>query len=92
VPPVEGQTRIDNSRQEYREADGATLFTNDPGIKAALDALNARRPWTLSRQELVDAVHARLVSANLNPSASLPDHVDDLMGIFDPAGAGALPA
>lgn len=82
VPPVEGQTRIDNSRQEYREADGATLFTNDPGIKAALDALSDRWPWTLSRQELVDAVHARLVSAGLNPSASLPDHVDDLMGVL----------
>ena len=82
VPPVEGPTRIDNSRQEYREADGATLFTNDPGIKAALDALSDRWPWTLSRQELVDAVHARLVSAGLHPSASLPDHVDDLMGVL----------
>jgi methyltransferase-like protein/2-polyprenyl-3-methyl-5-hydroxy-6-metoxy-1,4-benzoquinol methylase len=82
VPPVEGQTRIDNSRQEYQEADGATLFTNDPGIKAALDALSARWPWTLSRQELVDAVHARLVSAGLNPSPSLPDTVDDLMGML----------
>ena len=26
-------------------------------------------------------MHARLVSAGLNPSASLPDHVDDLMGM-----------
>jgi methyltransferase-like protein len=82
VPPVEGETRIDNSRQEYRQSDGATLFTNDPGIKAALDALSARWPWTLSRHELVDAVHARLVSAGLNPSASLPDHIDDLMGVL----------
>lgn len=82
VPPADGQSRLDNSRQEYVEADGATLFTNDPGIKAALDALSARWPWTLSRQELVDAVHARLVDAGLTPSDSLPDLVDNLMGVL----------
>jgi methyltransferase-like protein/2-polyprenyl-3-methyl-5-hydroxy-6-metoxy-1,4-benzoquinol methylase len=82
VPPIEDQTRLDNSRQEYQQADGSTLFTNDPGIKAALDALSARWPWTLSRQELVDAVHARLVSAGFNPSATLPDHIDSLMGVL----------
>jgi methyltransferase-like protein/2-polyprenyl-3-methyl-5-hydroxy-6-metoxy-1,4-benzoquinol methylase len=82
VPPTEDQTRLDNSRQEYQQAGGSTLFTNDPGIKAALDALSARWPWTLSRQELVDAVHARLVSAGFNPSATLPDHIDSLMGVL----------
>jgi SAM-dependent methyltransferase len=87
VPPVDGQTRLDNSRQEYLEPDGATLFTNDPGIKAALDALSARWPWTLSRQELVDAVHDRLVSAGFNPSGNLPDHIDDLMGVLVLQGA-----
>lgn len=82
VPPADEPTRLDSSRQEYREADGATLFTNDPGIKAALDALSANWPWTLSRQELVDAVHARLVEAGLTPSDSLPDLVDNLMGVL----------
>jgi methyltransferase-like protein len=82
VPPAEGQSRLDSSRQEYVEVDGATLFTNDPGIKAALDALSARWPWTLSRQELVDAVHARLVDAGLTPSDTLPDLVDNLMGVL----------
>jgi len=82
VPPVDGPTRLDNSRQEFEAAEGATLFTNDPGIKAALDALGARWPWTLSRDELVDAVHARLVSAGLTPSAGLPDVVDDLMSVL----------
>ena len=82
VPPVEEETRLDNSRQEYQQADGSTLFTNDPGIKAALDALSTRWPWTLSRQELVDEVHARLVSAGFNPSATLPDHIDSLMGVL----------
>src|SRR4029079_11734330 len=67
---------------EYREGDGATLFTNDPGIKAALDALSDRWPWTLSRQELVDAVHARLVDAGLTPSDSVSDTVENLMGVL----------
>jgi SAM-dependent methyltransferase/methyltransferase-like protein len=78
VPPVDEQTRLDNSRQEYRESDGATLFTNDPGIKAALDELSAAWPFTLSRRELVDAVSARLSSAGLTPSANVEDHVDNL--------------
>ena len=82
VPPADEPTRLDSSRQEYREADGATLFTNDPGIKAALDALSARWPWTLSRHELVDAVHARLVDAGLTPSGNLPDIIDNLMGVL----------
>ena len=82
VPPVDGSSRLDHSRQEYRESDGATLFTNDPGIKAALDELSAHWPWTLTRQELVDAVHARLVSAGLTPSDSVGDLVDNLMGVL----------
>jgi methyltransferase-like protein/predicted O-methyltransferase YrrM len=82
VPPVDGRTRLDNSRQEFREADGATLFTNDPGIKAALDALSERWPSTLSRQELVDAVHSRLVDAGLTPSDGLSDVVENLMGVL----------
>lgn len=80
VPPVDEPTRLDNSRQEYLESDGATLFTNDPGIKAALDELSAAWPWTLSRQDLVDAVTARLTSAGLTASANVEEHVDNLMG------------
>jgi methyltransferase-like protein/2-polyprenyl-3-methyl-5-hydroxy-6-metoxy-1,4-benzoquinol methylase len=90
LPPVDGETRLDNSRQEYQEPDDATLFTNDPGIKAALDALSARWPWTLSRQELVDAVHARLVAAGLNPSTDLEDHIDDLIGVLIMQGAAHI--
>jgi methyltransferase-like protein/2-polyprenyl-3-methyl-5-hydroxy-6-metoxy-1,4-benzoquinol methylase len=90
VPPVEGPTRLDNSRQEYLESDGATLFTNDPGIKAALDALCDRWPATLSRRELVDAAHTRLVGAGLNPGDTLPDHVDDLIGVLILQGAARV--
>jgi methyltransferase-like protein len=82
VPPVGGRTRLDNSRQEFREADGATLFTNDPGIKAALDALSEQWPSTLSRNELVNAVHSRLVDAGLTPSDGLSDVVENLMGVL----------
>jgi methyltransferase-like protein len=82
VPPADEPSRLDNSRQEYQQADGATLFTNDPGIKAALDVLSDRWPWTSSRHELVDAVHARLVDAGLTPSASLPDLIENLMGVL----------
>jgi methyltransferase-like protein/SAM-dependent methyltransferase len=86
VPPVDEPTSLDHSRQEYVVSD-ATLFTNDPGIKATLDALSARWPWTLSRDELVNEVHARLVEAGFNPSADLANHVDDLMGVLIPQGA-----
>src|SRR5437763_5519865 len=82
LPPADGETPLDHSRQEYVDPDGATLFTNDPGVKAALDVLNARWPWTISRQELVDAVHARLAVAAFTPSASLPEHVENLMGVL----------
>jgi methyltransferase-like protein/2-polyprenyl-3-methyl-5-hydroxy-6-metoxy-1,4-benzoquinol methylase len=82
VPPADGQTRLDHSRQDYRYSDGATLFTNDPGIKAALDALTARWPWTQSRQELVDTVRARLVTAGFNPRDNLPDHLDGLLEVL----------
>jgi methyltransferase-like protein/2-polyprenyl-3-methyl-5-hydroxy-6-metoxy-1,4-benzoquinol methylase len=82
VPPADGQTRLDHSRQDFLYSDGATLFTNDPGIKAALDALTARWPWTLSWQELVDAVRARLVSAGFTPSDKLSDHIEGLMEVL----------
>jgi methyltransferase-like protein/2-polyprenyl-3-methyl-5-hydroxy-6-metoxy-1,4-benzoquinol methylase len=82
LPATEGRTRVDHSRQEYEYSDGATLFTNDPGIKAALDALTARWPWTLSWHQLVDTVRARLVSAGFKPSDKLPDHIDGLMDVL----------
>lgn len=89
VPPAAEPTSIDNSRQEYVVAD-ATLFTNDPGVKAAMDALSARWPWTLSQAELYDAVHARLVSAGLTPGDRLAEHLDDLMGVLIMQGAASF--
>jgi methyltransferase-like protein len=82
VPPVDGPTRLEYSRQEYLYSDGATLFTNDPGIKAALDALTARWPSTMSWRELVHEVQARLVSAGLHPSDRLSEHIDGLVEVL----------
>jgi methyltransferase-like protein/2-polyprenyl-3-methyl-5-hydroxy-6-metoxy-1,4-benzoquinol methylase len=81
VPPVGEPTRLDHSRQEYVVSD-ATLFTNDPGLKATLDALTERWPWTLSRDELVAAVRTRFDDAGLVASADMADHVDELIGVL----------
>ena len=82
LPPRGGETQLDSSNQEYGEHGSRTLFTQEPAVKAAVDALSARWPWTLSRHELVDAVHARLVDGGLTPSAGLPDLIDNLMGVL----------
>lgn len=86
VPPAGEPTVVDHSRQEYVVAD-ATLFTNDPGVKSALDVLTARWPWTLSRVELFDEVSERLAAAGLRPNERLADHLDDLLGVLIIQGA-----
>jgi SAM-dependent methyltransferase len=82
VPPVDGQTRLDHSRQGYLSPGGATLFTDDPGIKAAFDALSARSPWTLSHQELLDAVKVRLGSAGIDGGGNLQERIDHLIEVL----------
>ena len=78
LPPAGDETRLDDSNQEYGEA-GRTLFTQDPGVKAAVDALSARWPWTLSRPELLDAVHARLGAAGVEAAVDQESKIDDLL-------------
>lgn len=82
APPVDGPTVLDQSRQEYEVGDGATLFTNDPGLKAAMETLNDNWPWTVSREELVDEVARRLHEAGFTPGAELGRHVDNLIGVL----------
>lgn len=82
VPPADRETRLDDSRQQYGEPGGATLFTHDPSVKAALDALNVRWPWTMSRQELLDAVHARLDAAGIEATANLEARIDHLLEVL----------
>lgn len=82
VPPIDGPVRLDDSRQEFRQADGATLFTNAPAIKAALDVLGTRWPWTVSHDELVAVTHERLLDAGTQPSPDLAAHLDDLISVL----------
>ena len=55
------------------------MTTPDPGTKAAIDALTARSPWTLSRSELLEAVYARLDAAGVAPAIDQESKVDDLL-------------
>jgi methyltransferase-like protein len=89
VPPAAEPTRLDHTRQEFVVSD-ATLFTNDPGLKATLDELTAQWPWTMSRNELVDAVRARLERAGFPPATDLAEHVDDLLGVLIVQGAAQV--
>jgi methyltransferase-like protein len=86
VPPVAGDTRLDDSSQQYGDRDGRTFFAHDRGIKAALEALNDRWPWTLSRHELVEAARARLARAGVEEAADLDVQVDVLLEVLIVAG------
>jgi predicted O-methyltransferase YrrM len=78
LPPVGFETRLDDSNQEYG-VEGRTLFTQDPGVKVAADALTARSPWTMSRRELLDTVHARLDAAGVEAAGDQESKIDDLL-------------
>jgi methyltransferase-like protein/SAM-dependent methyltransferase len=78
LPPTGEQTRLDDSIQEYGQS-GINLSTPDPGVKAAIDALTAQWPWTLSRPELVFAVHSRLAAAGVEPAADQAYQIDELL-------------
>ncbi|PXW34036.1 UNVERIFIED_CONTAM: methyltransferase-like protein [Williamsia faeni] len=78
LPPTGGETRLDDSAQEYGET-GRPLITRDPGVKAAVDALSARWPWTLSRHELLDAVQARLGTAGVVAAVDQESKIDELL-------------
>lgn len=92
MPPVDGETRLDDSPQEYGEQGALTIVTQSADAKAALDALSARSPGTLSRQELLEAARARLHRrrrrARSRPGGGHRQHAGNL----DPARACALPA
>ncbi|MDT5250835.1 MAG: hypothetical protein QOJ28_3469, partial [Mycobacterium sp.] len=73
-----GATRLDHSPQEYGAPGDLMLVTDDPVVKAALDAFNAHWPWTLTRQELTDTVEARIGSAGVDDT-ELEKRIDDLL-------------
>jgi SAM-dependent methyltransferase/methyltransferase-like protein len=76
VPPADGETRLDDSAQVYGDPNGTTLSTQDPGVKAALEAFNARWPWTMSRQELLDAASVAGIEA------AKPESIDDMLDML----------
>jgi methyltransferase-like protein len=78
LPPSVEPTRMDNAIQTYGRP-GADLSTPDPGLKAAVDALTARWPWTLSRPELVFAVHSRLAAAGVEAAVNQDGMIDELL-------------
>lgn len=79
APPVDGETRLDDSVQEYGEPGAATLTTRSPVVKAALEVFHARWPWTLPWQELVESVKARLEAAGVEAAANAEEQIDDLL-------------
>jgi methyltransferase-like protein/SAM-dependent methyltransferase len=81
LPPIDATTRLDDSRQEYGTPDRA-IFTQDPGVKAAVDALSARWPWTLSRNELLEAVGARLGAAGVALAVDQEEKLDELLEVL----------
>jgi methyltransferase-like protein len=78
LPPVGGEVRLDHSKQEFGEPE-PKVFAADPGVKAALNALNSRWPWTISRLELLDDMRAQLRSAHVEASVDLETNVDALL-------------
>jgi methyltransferase-like protein/trans-aconitate methyltransferase len=81
MPPLGEVSRFDDSRQEYGQRPGFTMFAEDPKLKAALDVFNSHWPWTLSRQDLIDAVQKRLaeVGIEVETSGDLETTVDGLL-------------
>jgi methyltransferase-like protein len=78
VPSADGVTRLDQTPQEYGVRGESTLVTDDPIVKAALEALKAHWPSTLTRQDLTDTVRARIRSAGVEDT-ELEKRIDDLL-------------
>ena len=77
-PAVGGETRLDDSSQEYGDPAAATVVTQNPAVKAALDALTARWPSTQSRQELLNEVQTQLRAAGAD-ATNVEGSIDDLL-------------
>ena len=78
LPPAGGVAPLDHSRQEFGEPE-PKMFAVDPGVKAAVNALNSRWPWTMSRRELLDQVQAQLRAAHIEAAADLEANVDAIL-------------
>ena len=66
-------------RQMHFAASLPSLATDDSAIEAAVEALTARWPWTLSWPELVDAARARIGHAENEAAPDIEARIDDLL-------------
>ena len=79
LPVTDGFTRFDHTNQHYGEAGTRQIYTNDHGVKAALDVLTARWPQTVAWPDLVGAARERLARAGLDAPADLQARIDLLL-------------
>jgi methyltransferase-like protein len=79
LPPLTGATRLDDSSQQYGEPDESDLVTHDAALKAAIDALSDRWPWTISWQELVSSARARLARVGIEAGPDVEARIDGLL-------------
>jgi len=77
LPPAEA-TRLDDSNQRFGE-NATAVVTQDPAVKAALESLNARWPWTISHGKLQEQARERLIAARVDAPADLSDRVDSML-------------
>jgi SAM-dependent methyltransferase len=77
LPPTSTPTVLDHSTQQFGH--DATLFTPNPGVKAALDALTTSWPWTMSHAELLDTASTRLAAAGIDVSVDHAAKIDELL-------------
>jgi len=81
TPPLAGETTLDSEEQAF--GNGVMSFVvADAAIKAAVDALNARWPWAVSRADLLAAVRARLGAAGIDEQSDLDGRIDGLLELL----------
>jgi methyltransferase-like protein/SAM-dependent methyltransferase len=77
-PPMVDPTRFDGSTQQYGAPGEVPLSTDDSSVKAALDVLTARWPWTSSRGDLTHAVRERLAASGIDVTG-VESRIDELL-------------
>jgi SAM-dependent methyltransferase len=81
TPPLAGETTLDSEEQAFGY-DALSFVVADGAVKAAVDALNARWPWTLSRADLLASVRARLAEAGVDEQPDLDGRIDSLLELL----------
>jgi hypothetical protein len=78
LPCMEGETRPDESKQEYGQT-GQSLFALLPSAKLAMDALTEAWPETLGHAELLAQVRKRMKKARVAVPKALETQVNQLL-------------